>query len=144
MKGIVSSLLVWMLTAVCAQAGGDRIWAALVLATKETPAKAPPKELARLAPVLEDVFGYNTFYLLGQKKRELASGGEEWLIPSREFFFRVQCLERGATAYSLRIQLFRDQKLLVTTEARLARGAPLYIRGPAWGRGHLIFLLEVL
>jgi hypothetical protein len=25
----------------------------------------------------------------------------------------------------------------------LARDAPLYIRGPAWGKGQLIFLLEV-
>lgn len=144
MKSVLSGLCLLMLTALCAQANGDRIWSALVLATKEEPARTVPRELVKLAPALKDVFGYNSFYLLGQKKRDLVSGGEEWLIPSREFFFRVQCLERGATSYKLRIQLFRDTKLLVTTEAQLARGAPLYIRGPAWGRGHLIFLLEVL
>jgi len=144
MKGILSALGLLMLTAIGAQADGDRIWSALILATQEEPARTVPRELVDLAPALKDVFGYNSFYLLGQKKRDLVSGGEEWLIPSREFFFRVQCLERGTTTYKLRIQLFRDTKLLLTTEAQLARGAPLYIRGPAWGRGHLIFLLEVL
>ena len=95
------------------------------------------------APTIKKIFGYNSLYLLGEKKRDLVSGGEQWLVPSKEFFFKVQCLSRGATSYTLRIELYRDKGLLVTTEAKLAKDAPLYIRGPAWGRGQLIFLLEV-
>ncbi|MGA7881724.1 MAG: hypothetical protein WCC08_11935 [Terrimicrobiaceae bacterium] len=126
-----------------AKAGGDRIWSALLLATKEDPPGPVPKALEKFAPSIRKIFGYNSLYLLGEKKRDLISGGEEWLVPSKEFFFKVQCLSREETFYLLRIELYRAKNLLVTTEAKLARDAPLYIRGPAWGKGHLIFVLEV-
>ena len=126
-----------------AKADGDRIWSALLLATKEDPPSPVPKALEKFAPSIRKIFGYNSFYLLGEKKRDLISGGEEWLVPSKEFFFKVQCLSQEETSYLLRIELYRDKNLLVTTEAKLARDAPLFIRGPAWGKGHLIFLLEV-
>jgi hypothetical protein len=126
-----------------AWAEGDRIWSALVLATKENPPSPIPDTLERFAPAIKKIFGYNSLYLLGEKKRDLISGGEEWLVPSKEFFFKVQCLSQEPTCYSLRIELYRDKSLLLTTEAKLAKNAPLYIRGPAWGSGHLIFLLEV-
>ena len=126
-----------------AKANGDRIWSALLLATKEDPPGPVPKALEKFAPSIRNIFGYNSLYPLGEKKRDLISGGEEWLVPTKEFFFKVQCLSQGETFYSLRIELYRDKNLLVTTEAKLARDAPLYIRGPAWGSGHLIFVLEV-
>ena len=126
-----------------ARAEGDRIWSALVLATKENPPSAIPSRAGEVRAAIKKIFGYNSLYLLGEKKRDLFSGGEEWLVPSKEFFFKVQCLSQGATSYTLRIELYRDKSLLLTTEAKLAKDAPLYIRGPAWGRGQLIFLLEV-
>ncbi|HEY5743764.1 MAG TPA: hypothetical protein VIS99_14625 [Terrimicrobiaceae bacterium] len=133
-------LLAW--AAQAARAEGDRIWSALVLATKENPPEVPDA-LRKFVPAIKDVFGYNSLYLLGEKRRNLFSGGEEWLVPSKEFFFKVQCLDQGLTSYSVRIELYRAKDLLVTTEAKLAKGAPLYIRGPMWGKGQLIFLLEV-
>jgi hypothetical protein len=126
-----------------AYAQGDRIWNALVLATKEDPPPPVPDTLKEFAPSIRKIFGYNSLYLLGEKKRDLYCGGEEWLVPSKEFFFKVQCLSQGPTSYTLQIELYRGKSLLVTTEAKLARHAPLYIRGPEWGRGQLIFVLEV-
>jgi hypothetical protein len=124
-------------------AAGDRIWSALILATKENPPSPVPDTLKEFAPTIRKVFGYNSLYLLGEKRRDLYSGGEEWLVPSKEFFFKVQCLGQSLASYTLRIELYRDKNLLVTTEAKIARDAPLYIRGPEWGRGQLIFVLEV-
>lgn len=136
--------LIFVATLLPARADGDRIWSALVLATKESPARPAPEKLSRFAPTISRVFGYNSLYLLGEKKRDLVSGDETWLVPSREFFVRVQCLEQLPTSYLLRVELYRDKSLLLTTDVRLAKGAPLYIRGPQWGGGQLIFLLEVL
>jgi hypothetical protein len=138
---LVFAMLVLLGTPV--QAGSDRIWSALVLATDESPAKPVPEKLAAYATTIRRVFGYNSLYLLGDKKRDLKTGTETWLVPSREFFFKVEVLERSATAYQLRIELYRDTERLVTTDARLAKDAPLYIRGPQWGGGQLIFLLSV-
>jgi hypothetical protein len=142
MRGALA-ILVLLLACGRAEAEGDRIWSALVLATKENPPSEIPAGLERFAATLRRIFGYNSLYLLGEKKRDLFSGGEEWLVPSKEFFFRVQSLSRNATFYTLRIELYRDKNLLLTTEAKLAKNAPLYIRGPAWGSGQLILLLEV-
>lgn len=135
--------LVFLALAAPARADGDRIWSALVLATKEETPKPPPRQLEALAPTLKKVFGYNTFYLLGDKRRSLVTGGEEWLVPSQEFFMRVKCLSREPAYYNLVIELYREKKLLLTSEVRLARNAPLIIRGPQWGKGQLVFVLEV-
>ena len=124
-------------------AAGDRIWSALTLATIEPSAASVPESLKKLAPAINEIFGYNSLYLVGEKKRDLFRGSEEWLIPSKEFFFKVQCLSQELTSYLLRIELYREKTLLVTTEAKLAKDAPLYIRGPQWGRGLLILVLEV-
>ena len=97
-----------------ASAAGDRIWSALALATTERSAAPVPKPLEELAPAINEIFGYNSLYLLGEKKRELVSGGEQWLIPSKEFFFKIQCLSQEVTSYLLRIELYREKNLLVT------------------------------
>jgi hypothetical protein len=143
MKRMAAAILFLALATQGVLAEGDRIWSALVLATKENPPSSIPQALREFAPAVKKVFGYNSLYLLGEKRRDLFSGGEEWLVPSKEFFFKVQCLSQGPTSYTLRIELYRDKELLVTTEAKLAKNAPLYIRGPAWGKGQLILLLEV-
>ena len=121
----------------------DEIWAALVLATNEIPPAEAPRRLEDFTSTIKKVFGYNSLYLLGQKKKAFGSGTNEWLVPSRDFFFRVTCLAQGPSHYRLRLELYREKELLLTTEADLPRDAPLYIRGPQWGKGQLIFLVEV-
>lgn len=121
----------------------DEIWTALVLATNETPPPESPKRLEDFSATIKKVFGYNSLYLLGQKKKAFGSGSNEWLVTSKDFFFRVTCLDQGSAHYRLRLELYRDKELLLTTEADLPRDAPLYIRGPQWGKGQLIFLVEV-
>jgi hypothetical protein len=125
-RRFAAALVFLIMVPLGASAAGDRIWSALAL-----------------APAIKEIFGYNSLYLLGEKRRELFYGGEEWLIPTKEFFFKIQCLSQEVTSYLLRIELYREKNLLVTTEAKLAKDAPLYIRGPQWGRGRLIFVLEV-
>ena len=132
----------WLATAAPARAG-DGIWSALVLATNEHPAKPAPPELEGFVTGLKTVFGYNTFYLLGAKQKQILKGDEQWIVPTKEVFLKVRCLDRSETAYHVQVELYVKGKLVVTSEAKLARGAPLYIRGPGWGRGRLIFILEV-
>lgn len=138
---VLAAVLAWV-SAAGVQASDD-IWSALVLATNETPPADIPKPLKIFSPTIKKVFGFNSLYLLGQKKRSLDNDSEEWLVPSRDFFFQVTCLAQEPMHYHLRIALFRGKELLLTTEAKLARDAPLFIRGPQWGNGQLILLLEV-
>jgi hypothetical protein len=144
MKQIAAAIVLFLAVGTRdAWAEGDRIWAALILATKENPPAATPAALEKFAGPIKRIFGYNSLYLLGERKRDLFFGGEEWLVPTKDFFFKVECLSQGVASYTLRIELYHEKSLLMTTEAKLAKDAPIYIRGPAWGRGQLIFLLEV-
>jgi len=142
MRRLLLAAALAMVSAVAVQASDD-IWSALVLATSETPPADVPQPLKTFSPTIKKVFGFNSLYLLGQKKRALDNGSDQWLVPSKDFFFQVTCLAQEPTHYHLRIALFRGKELLLTTEAKLARDAPLFIRGPQWGKGQLILLLEV-
>lgn len=121
----------------------DAIWAALVLATNEHPARPTPKELAPFAGGLKTVFGYNSFYLLGDKTKRIGPGTVGWIVPTKKVFLKVRGVARKENFYALQLELYLRKKLIVTSDVKLGRGAPLYIRGPAWGRGRLIFVLEV-
>ncbi len=138
---LLACALVWCNTVTVRAA--DEIWTALVLATNESPPVETPKRLEEFSRTIKKVFGYNSLYLLGQKKKTFGSGSNEWLVTSKDFFFRVTSLEQTPAHYRLQLELYRGNELLLTTEADLPREAPLYIRGPQWGKGQLIFLVEV-
>lgn len=123
--------------------GGDQIWSALVLGVNERPPPPPDRHLVPLLSNLLPVFGYNTYYLLGKKKQRITEGDETWLVPSKEFYFRVVCLAREKNAYRIKAELYRKKELLLETEARLARDEPLLIGGPGWGDGKLILILRI-
>lgn len=140
---LLATIVLLLSAATAAHAGGDKIWSAVILATREHPAKPIPDKLGDFATSLRRIFGYNTFYLLGEKTKNLREGVREWLVPSKRIFLSANVLTASKTDYTMRLSLYDGKNLLVTTETRLARDAPLYIRGPQWGKGQLIILLEV-
>ena len=136
---VATLLLVANLPAAQAQ----EIWGALVLGTSQEHPPDPPEELQPFAASLYKVFGYNRLDLMGQNARTLEKKGECWVIPSKELFLRVRSKRAARNRHELNLQLYHGKKLLVESEARLAPGKPLLIRGPEWGVGQLIILLVV-
>ena len=125
----------------------DRIWSALVVATNAAAPKDPPAELREFAPQLKRVFGYNQFELIGNATEIIDDKVESWLVPSQNFWLGVKarrCISKEARGgYLLNLQLFHDKRPLVDTEAKLAPGSPLFIRGPQYGKGQVIIVLQV-
>lgn len=125
----------------------DRIWSAVVLATNPSTPKAPPAELREFAPRLKRVFGYSQFDLVGAAEEKIDDRTESWLVPSPSFWLSVKARRavsketRGG--YLLNLELFQDKRPLLETEAKLAPGSPLFIRGPLYGNGQLIIVLQV-
>ena len=146
------------------------VWSALVLATNEDQPKSPPHELAHFVPKLEKIFGYNQFELIGQHTEKMDDPNECWLIPSKDFFLRVDTktiagkdaekigekekekTEKADKAdkgkekektYVLKLALFQDTKQLLEFETKLASQSPLFIRGPMYAGGQLIIVLLV-
>ncbi len=121
----------------------DKIWTGLVLATTEEPPKEPTEDLLPFVDEIREIFGYNTYYLLRQKKKKIVEGTEEWVVPTKQFYLKLRCTERTETSYRVTLELYADDRFILTSDVELARDAPLFIRGPQWGKGRLIFVMEV-
>lgn len=125
----------------------DRIWSAVVLATNPPTSKEAPPELREFAPRLKRVFGYSQFELIGAASEKIDDQNESWLVPSQSFWLGVKARravsKEARGGYLLNLQLFQDKRPLLETEAKLAPGSPLFIRGPQYGKGQIIIVLQV-
>lgn len=130
-----------------AKADRDRVWSALVLATNADDPKPVPAELRAFAPRMKKVFGYNQFELAGSATQEIGDQQESWLVPSKSFWMglrgRRSVSKEAQGGYLLSLQLFQDNRPLVDSEVKLAPGSPLFIRGPQYGKGQLVIVLQV-
>ena len=126
---------------------GDRIWTAVVLATNPAVAKAAPVELREWAPRLARIFGYRQWEIIGAVTEKVEVNGESWPVPSQNFWLRVKA--RGAVekevrgGYLMSLELFQDERPIFATEAKLSPGSPIFIRGPQYGQGQIVIILEV-
>ena len=102
-----------------------------------------PAELNRLEGTLKQLFGYNQFQVIGQSRKTLNRGGEDWQATSKYFSLRVDSKSSSKSSYLLNLQLFQEQKLLLETDAKLSKSSPLVIKGPQVGDGLLVLLLVV-
>lgn len=114
-----------------------------MLATTEEPAKPPTEGLEPYVEQIREIFGHNTYYLIEDDKEKILKGTEEWVVPTKRFFLKLRCYGRTESAYQVGLELYADDRFILTSDVELARDAPLFIRGPQWGKGRLIFILEV-
>ncbi len=125
----------------------DKIWSAVVFATNPAAPKDAPEELREFAPRLKRVFGYSQFQLIGAASEKIDDQTVTWLVPSQSFWLGVKARravsKEARGGYLLNLQLFQDKRPLLETEAKLAPGSPLFIRGPQYGQGQLIIVLQV-
>ncbi len=123
-----------------------RVWGALVYASDKKPGEAPvePAEFPGLFTQLGKVFPYNHFVILGQHNQVIFREYESWLVPSKDLFVKLD--SKGAAkdgGINLHLQFWQDQQVLVKTDAVLRPASPLFIAGPKWRDGRLIFVLEL-
>ncbi|MEI8109096.1 MAG: hypothetical protein WCI46_14880 [Verrucomicrobiota bacterium] len=126
---------------------GDRIWTAVVLATNPAVAKEAPVELREWVPRLARIFGYRQWELIGSVTEKVDVKGESWPVPSQNFWLRVKArvadekVSRGG--YWMSLELFQDERPIFETEVKLSPGSPIFIRGPQYGQGQVVIILEV-
>ncbi len=136
-------VLVLFLLASGSVRAGQNVWSGLVVATNVAKPQPPPAEMHHFEGTLKRTFGYNQFALIGQSRKELETGEENWLAKSKHFSLHVDA--RGATrdGYRLNLQLFQDRQVLLETDTTLKKSSPLVIKGPQIGAGQLLLLLVV-
>jgi len=124
--------------------GSQTVWSGLVIANNAEQPEETPMELKRLEGTLKELFGYNQFSVIGQSKKALVTGSEDWMAQSKYFSLHVDSKEgNDKIGYRLDLKLYQEKSLLLETEAKLSKASPLIIRGPQVGDGQLILLLVV-
>ncbi len=125
----------------------SQIWCGLVYATNSTTPKPTPSMLREFVARSTKIYGYNQYELVGSASQEVGAGTESWLVPSKSFFLSL----RGRRAISkeaqggflLDVELYQEKRSLLQTEVKLAPGSPISFRGPQYGKGQLIIVLQV-
>lgn len=135
--------LALILGAVPARAA-QTVWSGLVIANNVAQPDPIPAELTRMEETLKELFGYNQFKVIGQSRKSLVTGSEDWLAQSKYFSLHVDSKEgNDKTGYLLNLKLFQEKSLLLETDAKLSKASPLVIKGPQVGDGQLLLLLVV-
>jgi hypothetical protein len=124
---------------------GELVWSGLVIAENVDKPEAPPSELTKLEPTLKELFGYNQFQLIGQSRKAVKTGDENWLASSK--YFRLHVDARGGNeaegGYVLNLKLFQQDQMLLEWDTKLSKRSPLVIKGPQVGGGQLLLVLLV-
>jgi hypothetical protein len=125
----------------------DKIWSSVVIASNVAHPTEPPPQLVQVFQSLKRVFGYNQFEILGSATETADETEESWLVPSEHFWLSVKArrstTRESRTGYLLNLELFQDKRHLVQTEAKIAMGSPLFIRGPLHAKGQILIVLQV-
>ena len=122
---------------------GEKVWVGLYLAQN-----APPQPEALLAPErlrhqLHEVFGFKHYELLKAQEIELRNNWEQWFMPRRDFFMRLEPLRRQPGEPRLiDYEIYKDGFIVAKGKYEPREGTPLFINGPYFHQGMLIFVLE--
>lgn len=124
-----------------------KVWGALIYATQGEAAALPaevPADLKDLPQRLAKVFPFTRFEIIGQHNQDIFRQYESWVVPSKDLFVKLDSkgpAEGGGM--KLDLQFWREQQVLIKTDTVLRRGSPLFIGGPKWRDGRLLFVLQL-
>jgi hypothetical protein len=121
----------------------ETVWSGLVIAENVAQPQPIPPELTRIEQPLKHLFGYNQFQVIGQSRKALKTGQEDWLATSKFFGLHVNARGESEAGYVLNLKLYKEKELLLETDAKLSRRSPLVIKGPQIGGGQLLLVLVV-
>jgi hypothetical protein len=140
---LVTALAMLVMSASATTQAKEVVWSGLVMAEKVEQPQQIAAELAPLEQTLKVLFGYNQFQVIGQSRKSLKTGEEDWLASSKYFGLRVDSRGETKAGYVLNLKLYKEKELLLETDTKLSKQSPLVIKGPQVGGGQLLLVLVV-
>src|SRR3954471_17954914 len=129
---------------------GEVVWSGLVIADNSEKPQPVPSELTKIEPTLKELFGYNQFEVIGQSRKTLVNGQEDWLASSKHFALKVDAQGPSEGGYLVNLKLVQREnpdpstdQLVLETATKLSKSSPLVIKGPQIGNGQLLLVLVV-
>ena len=140
---LVTPFIALIMSAAPGLRAAETVWSGLVIAENVAQPESIPPELTRIERLLKDLFGYNQFQVIGQSRKILKTGQEDWLATSKFFGLHVDARGESEAGYVLNLKLYKEKELLLETDAKLSKRSPLVIKGPQIGSGQLLLVLVV-
>jgi len=140
---LFTALIALIMSAASELQGAEMVWSGLVIAQNAAQPQLIPPELTRIERPLKGLFGYNQFQVIGQSRKALKTGQEDWLATSKFFGLHVDARGESEVGYVLNLKLYKEKELLLETDAKLSKRSPLIIKGPQVGSGQLLLVLVV-
>ncbi|MBP7951147.1 MAG: hypothetical protein KA004_15965 [Verrucomicrobiales bacterium] len=94
---------------------------------------------------LAKAYQFTRFHLLGRHTQKVFKEYESWVVPSKELCLKID--SRGPAeggGINLHLQLWQEKKVLVKSDVTLKPGQPIFLGGPPWRKGRLLFVLRKL
>jgi hypothetical protein len=140
---MISKLLIFFVfLAVAGTAhGADKLWVGLYLGeNKPAQVNAAPEKLAHR---LRAVFGFRQYELLQGEEVNLRNNWDHWILSRKDFFMRIQSVPH-APGEDARIdyEIYKDGFLIAKGRYQVNDEIPLFINGPDFRQGRLIFVVE--
>ncbi len=122
---------------------GGKVWVALYQAENTPPTSGAVLAPEKLHNRLHAVFGFKHYELIQSQEVELRNEWEQWFVPREDFFLRVEPLRRqpGKPRF-LDYEIYKDGFIVAKGLFEPREGTPLFINGPDYNAGRLIFVLE--
>ena len=128
------------------------LWAGLVFASNQPAAPEQVGTATRKDEIFKNLKirlgkafkNYSTFDLLGVDYVPVFRAYESWAVLSQDKYFNLKFDSKGMDekgGLKLHMQLWQDKKVLVKADAVLRKEQPLFIAGPKWREGQLMFVV---
>jgi hypothetical protein len=121
----------------------ETVWVGLYLAKN-----GPPPPDALLAPEklqrqLVAVFGFEHYELIKAQEVKLRNEWEQWFVPRRDLFLRLEPLRHQPDEPRIiDYEIYKDGFIVAKGKYEPREGTPLFINGPDFHAGRLIFVLD--
>ncbi len=93
---------------------------------------------------LKKVFPYSHYHLIGKHSQKVFKEYESWVVPSKDLCLKID--SRGPAdggGVNVHLQLWQDTKVLVKSDSVLLKDKPIFLGGPDWRKGRLIFVVRL-
>jgi len=136
-------IVAFLALGVCPALAGEKVWVGLYLAKNTPPPPGAVLAPEKLARRLHLVFGFDYYQFVKAEEIELGHEWDQWAVPRRDFFIRLQPLRHLPDQPRLvEYEIFKDGFSVANGRFQPQPDRPLFISGPDLDRGRLIFVLE--
>ncbi len=121
----------------------NKIGVGFYLAENTPPSPEAVLASENLGRRLHKVFGFKHYELIKSEEIELSHEWEQWAVPRKDFFIRIEPLPRQPGKPRLvDYEIYKDGFIVAKGKYEPRENTPLFINGPDFKESRFIFVLE--